>query len=121
MIDTEDAGLRIVLYARVSTEEQREGQSIDSQICELESFARAKGWFLGDVYKDEGWSGSVMARPELDRLRDDARGGRFQAVLINDVDRLARDVAHLGIIKRDLEKQNVRVIFRKLPAEAGPM
>ncbi len=62
-----------------------------------------------------------MARPELDRLRDDARGGRFQAVLINDVDRLARDVAHLGIIKRALEKQNVQVIFRKLPADASPV
>jgi len=62
-----------------------------------------------------------MARPELDRLRDDARGGRLQAVLINDVDRLARDVSHLGVIKRDLERNNVRVIFRKLPSETGPM
>ena len=55
------------------------------------------------------------------RLRDDARAGRFQAVLINDVDRLARDVAHLGIIKRDLEKNNVRIIFRKLPFETSPI
>ena len=62
-----------------------------------------------------------MARPELDRLRDDARAGRFQAVLINDVDRLARDVTHLGVIKRDLEKNNVRVIFRKLPSETSPI
>ena len=73
------------------------------------------------MYKDEGWSGSVILRPALDRLRDDARMGRFQAVLINDVDRLARDVVHLGVIKRDLEKQNVRVIFRKLPSEASPV
>ena len=62
-----------------------------------------------------------MARPALDRLRGDARLGRFDAVLINDVDRLARDVAHLGVIKRDLERQNLRVIFRKFPSEVGPM
>jgi len=43
--------------------------------------------------------------------------GAFQAVLVNDVDRLARDVSHLGIVKRDLESQNVSVIFRKLPGE----
>ena len=105
MPETADAGLRLAIYARVSTEEQREGQTIDSQISELERFAREKGWLIAGTYKDEGWSGGVMERPELDRLRDDAQKGVFDAVLINDVDRLARDVAHLGVIKRDLETQ----------------
>jgi len=121
MKETGAIGLRLAIYTRVSTEEQREGQSIDSQVRELERFSRDKGWIVVEAYKDEGWSGSMMARPELDRLRDDARGGRFQAVLIYDVDRLARDVVHLGIIKRDMEKRNVQVIFRKLPTEASPM
>ena len=112
--------MRLAIYARVSTEEQREGQTIDSQIAELERYARDKAWVVTGIYKDEGWSGGMMARPDLDRLRDDAKGGLFQAALINDVDRLARDVAHLGIIKRDLEKQDVRVIFRKLPSESSP-
>ena len=35
-----EAGLRLAIYARVSTEEQREGQTIDSQIAELERFSR---------------------------------------------------------------------------------
>lgn len=105
MIERKNEALRVAVYARVSTEEQREGQTIDSQVSELERFTSTHGWVLISVYKDAGWSGSITARPELDRLRDDARAGRFQAVLINDVDRLARDVAHLGIIKRDLEKQ----------------
>ena len=115
------AGLRAAVYARVSTEEQKEGQTVDSQVAELEEFAAANGWKVAGAYKDEGWSGSIMARPALDRLRDDARLGRFDAVLINDVDRLARDVAHLGVIKRDLERQNLRVVFRKFPSEVGPM
>ena len=120
MSETADAGLRLAIYARVSTEEQREGQTIDSQISELERFAREKAWLIAGTYKDEGWSGGVMERPELDRLRDDAQKGVFEAVLINDVDRLARDVAHLGVIKRDLEKKGIRVIFRKLPSDASP-
>jgi site-specific DNA recombinase len=110
----------VALYARVSTEEQREGQTIESQVAELERFATGSGWRVANIYKDEGWSGSILARPELDRLRDDASKGLFNAVLFNDVDRLARDVTHLGIIKRDLEKRGVRVIFRKLPAENSP-
>src|SRR5229473_7386146 len=120
MPETADAGLRLAIYARVSTEEQREGQTIDSQISELERFAREKGWLIAGTYKDEGWSGGVMERPELDRLRDDAQKGVFEAVLINDVDRLARDVAHLGVIKRDLERKGIKVIFRKLPSDASP-
>ena len=120
MQTTQTAGLRLALYARVSTDEQRDGQTIDSQISELESFARQKSWQVVGVYKDEGWSGGLIERPELDRLRDNARKALFQAVLINDVDRLARDVAHLGVIKRDLERNNTQVIFRKLPSENSP-
>jgi site-specific DNA recombinase len=112
--------LRAAIYARVSTEEQKEGQTIDSQIAELERFAASQGWQVIDVYKDEGWSGALLARPQLDRLRDDASKGVFHIVLINDVDRLARDVSHLGVVKRDLERHGIQVIFRKLPAEKSP-
>src|SRR5689334_14208320 len=114
MADVPETTYRVAIYARVSTEEQRDGQTIDSQVAELEHFSREKGWPIVGAYRDDGWSGAVMERPELDRLRDDARQGVFDAVVINDVDRLARDVAHLGVIKRDLEKQGVRVMFRKL-------
>lgn len=120
MPETAVAVQRLAIYARVSTEEQREGQTINSQVSELERFAREKAWLIAGVYKDEGWSGGVMERPELDHLRDDARKGMFDAVLINDVDRLARDVAHLGVIKRDLERLGMKVIFRKLPSDTSP-
>jgi site-specific DNA recombinase len=111
---------RVVIYARVSTEEQREGQTIDSQVRELERFANEKSWEIAGVYKDEGWSGSLLGRPELDRLRDDAAQKLFQIALVNDVDRLARDVTHLGVIKRDLERYGVQTVFRKLPTEQSP-
>jgi site-specific DNA recombinase len=116
---------KVVLYARVSSEEQREGQTIDSQVAELKRFAADRTWNIVKIYKDDGWSGSLLARPALDELRDDAGSGEsasgaFDGVLINDVDRLARDVAHLGIIKRDLERRGIAVIFRKLPHENSP-
>ncbi len=120
MQDDQFNNLRVAFYCRVSTEEQREGQTIDSQIAELERFARERKWTVVDVYKDEGWSGSLLARPALDQLRDHAHQGRFDAIVVNDVDRLARDVSHLGIVKRDLESRNVRVVFRKLPGEESP-
>jgi len=120
MSDLQPQNLRVALYARVSTEEQREGQTIDAQIAEIERFAKEKGWMVTGVYKDEGWSGSILARPALDRLRDDATKGLFDAAIVNDVDRVARDVAHLGIIKRDFERKQVHLVFRKLPGETSP-
>ena len=119
-MDTKQEVLRVSLYARVSSDEQKEGHTIDSQIKELRQFAAQREWPVITVYADEAWSGAALARPKLDQLRDDARKGLFDAVIINDVDRLARDVTHLGIIKRDLERSGVRVIFRKIPSENSP-
>lgn len=112
--------IRVALYARVSSDEQREGQTIDSQVAELEHFAKNNGWLIIGTYKDEGWSGAMLARPSLDHLRDLASKKLFDKVIINDVDRLARDVTHLGIIKRDFERHGIQVVFRKLPTENSP-
>jgi len=113
--------MRCAIYCRVSTEEQKEGRTIDSQIRELEDFAKANDHIVVARYIDEGWSGSILNRPELDRLRDKADKGLFDAVLVNDVDRLSRELTHLGIIKKDLEKKNVKLIFKKLPNNGDPI
>jgi len=113
--------MRCAIYCRVSTEEQKEGRTIDSQIRELEDFAQANSHVVTDRYIDDGWSGSILNRPKLDRLRDKADKGLFEAVLVNDVDRLSRELTHLGVIKKDLEKKNVKLIFKKLPNNGDPI
>ena len=120
MLDVLNNKIRVALYCRVSTEEQRQGQTIESQVKELEHFAASQSWVIVGTYKDEGWTGSILARPELDRLRDDASNARFDSVLVNDVDRLARDVAHVRVLKRDFERKGVKLIFRKIPGEESP-
>jgi len=113
--------MRCAIYCRVSTEEQKEGGTIDSQIRELEDFAQANSHIITARYIDDGWSGGILNRPELDRLRDEADKGLFEAVLVNDVDRISRELAHLGIIKKDLEGKNIKLIFRKLPNNGDPI
>lgn len=111
---------KIALYARVSTAEQKEGKNIDSQLQELRLHASQNNWEIFAEYLDEGWSGSLIARPALDQLRNDARENKFEAVLINDLDRLGRDTLLLAVVMRDLEKAGVQVIFRKIPPENSP-
>jgi len=116
-----DKIVQAAIYARVSSEEQREGKTIDSQIKELEDFAKASNYKIIGRYIDDAWSGTILERPELDRLRDDAGKNLFEAVLVNDVDRLSREMLHLGIIKQDLEKKGVKLIFKKLPNSGDPL
>jgi DNA invertase Pin-like site-specific DNA recombinase len=61
----------MVLYARVSTQEQTKGQypSCDSQIEELETYCQAKGWEVYDRIKDEGHRAGTLKRPGLTHLR----------------------------------------------------
>lgn len=92
-MNTGSERLTVALYVRVSSEEQKQGHNIDSQIAELRQFATKSGWPVISAYQDEAWSGAVLDRPALDRLRDDARKSLFDAVLINGVDQLARDVS----------------------------
>jgi DNA invertase Pin-like site-specific DNA recombinase len=91
MIDIENTGQRVAVYARVSAEEQKEVQTINSKAAELEavSLGARDGPSAGST-RMKGGAVAVMERPGWFALRDDAREGYFRAVLINAVDRLAR-------------------------------
>jgi hypothetical protein len=72
-----------VIYARVSSEQQREENTIASQTAALIEFARSqelevpKEW----VFEDEGYSGATLERPNLERVRDLAAEGQIQVVV----------------------------------------
>ena len=85
--------LRAALYARVST--TGHGQDVGLQLDELRQVAAQRGWTVVDDYVDAGVSGAKTSRPALDRLLEDARGGRIDVVAIWKLDRLARSVRHL--------------------------
>jgi putative DNA-invertase from lambdoid prophage Rac len=81
--------MRIVIYARVSTNEQ----SCQMQLRELRDYAAHRGLEVVGEYVDTGWSGANARRPALDRLMRDARMRRFDAVVVWKLDRWGRSVA----------------------------
>ncbi len=83
--------MRCSIYARVSTQEQRERKTIAPQLETLPTYAAAQGWTVMETYTDDGVSGeSIVGRPEFQRLLRDAEDRRFDIVLVSDHDRLAR-------------------------------
>lgn len=80
------------LYMRVST--KGHGQTTDTQAVALREYAERRGFDVIE-YRDEGISGSKDSRPALDRLMKDARGRKFDVVIVARFDRFARSVSHL--------------------------
>jgi site-specific DNA recombinase len=73
---------QVALYARVSTESQARDNTIASQIAALRERIRADGGQLepDHAYIDEGYSGSTLVRPALERLRDAVAAGRVERI-----------------------------------------
>jgi site-specific DNA recombinase len=83
---------RVALYLRVSSEEQRERQTIQTQREFLSEYARVMGLEVVDNYLDDGVLGTIPLeeRSEGKRLLEDARAGKFDTVLVYKLDRLGR-------------------------------
>ncbi len=105
---------RAVIYARVSTERQREKHTIDSQLSVLPEVINQKGYKQTLVpYIDDGISGETIdERPAMIKLLEDAESGLFDAVFVVDIDRLtrARKSIDWEFIKDSLRKGNVKVV-----------
>src|SRR2546428_3822638 len=112
--------MEIAIYARVSTEKQEQQQTIRSQIQELDRYASTNGHTIKLRYVDDGWSGSVLARPALDKLRDDAAKRQFDAVLIHSPDRLARNYVQQELLIEELKKRGAHIIFLNRPLADTP-
>lgn len=85
---------RAVIYARVSTSDQVDGTSLDTQQAWCRAQVNSLGWQFIDDYVDAGLSGADSNRPQWQRLLTDAREGRFDAVFVYDLDRFTRDMLH---------------------------
>jgi site-specific DNA recombinase len=104
------------IYARVSSESQEKQETVQSQILALKEFANQNNYSIVSEYIDNGYSGAMLARPSLDRLRDDADKGLFETVLIHSPDLLARKYVYQELIKIELNRLGVNIVFTNCPA-----
>jgi len=84
------------IYIRVSTQDQAQhGFSLDAQQDALQNYAKALGYEIFKLYKDEGKSAKDMNRPEMINLLRDAEARKFQAIFIYKLDRFSRSLKDL--------------------------
>jgi site-specific DNA recombinase len=105
------------IYARVSSEQQREENTIASQTAALIEFAKShdlevpREW----VFEDEGYSGATLERPGLERVRDLAAEGQIQVMLAYSPDRLSRKYAYQILLIEEFARHGVETVFVKSP------
>jgi site-specific DNA recombinase len=101
------------IYARVSSEQQAQAHTIESQVAELREKVTADGFELIEELEciDEGYSGSTLVRPGLERLRDMVAGGMVDRLYVHSPDRLARRYAYQVLLVDEIRRSGVKVIF----------
>jgi site-specific DNA recombinase len=114
--------IQVAVYARVSTLHQAQTQTIEQQMQRLQTYIKEQGWQLQDehIFRDEGRSGAILNRPDLDKLRDVIRWGQVQRLLITAPDRLARKYVHQMILMEEFTRFGCQVEFLDHPMSDDP-
>ena len=110
------------IYARVSSDKQKEENTVASQTAALVEFARKEGYDVPRewIFEDEGFSGASLVRPGLERVRDLAAEGQLHAVLVYAPDRLSRKYAYQILLIEEFARNGVETVFVKAPRSATP-
>jgi site-specific DNA recombinase len=100
--------IRVVIYARVSTQEQAdEGTSLEHQCEQLRTYCQAQKWQVMGTYVDPGHTGKNADRDGLKNLMSGAKLGLFQKVVVYKLDRLARKLRLLLELEENLKDSGI--------------
>ena len=113
--------MRVAIYARVSSERQEKEHTIGSQLEALRNYAAQNGMEIVEEFTDEGYSGTRLDRPALDRMRDLAERRGFEVLLTYCTDRLARKFVLQALILEEMERFGVKTIFLEGGAADDPL
>lgn len=96
------------IYVRVSTNQQVEGTSLETQIDQCKAAAFERGYQVNPEFiVRDSWTGDEIERPALDGLRAAVASGVLDAVMVYSADRLSRDPVHLLMLLREFTEAGV--------------
>jgi site-specific DNA recombinase len=110
------------IYARVSSERQKEEGTIASQTALLLEYAATRDFVVPQdwIFQDDGYSGSVLARPGLERLRDLVAEGFIETLFVYAPDRLSRKYAYQVLLLEEFSRSGTETIFLKSAGGDNP-
>ena len=101
---------KVALYARVSTDEQAKGFSLSTQLEACREYALGQGYTVEAEFAED-YTGTVLDRPELNKLRELLDEVNINAVIVYDVDRLARKAVYQILLEEELNNRNITIEY----------
>jgi site-specific DNA recombinase len=114
--------LAVAIYARVSSDQQAQAQTIASQVAALRTRVTADDCVLLPEceFLDEGDSGATLVRPSLERLRDLCASGGVERLYVHSPDRLARKYAYQVLLIDEFQRLGIEVVFLNRELSRSP-
>ena len=105
--------MRVVAYARVSTDEQKvSGLGVEAQLHEIGLECKRRGWRLLYQAVDDGVSGKYgVKRPALDQARELCKSGEADVIMALKLDRFARSSRLLAELIDEAAAAPYRLVF----------
>ncbi len=100
------------IYARFSSHNQKD-ESIEQQIAECKLYAKANSLNIVEVYADAAVSGKTDNRTQFQRLKSDAKKGKFAVIIAYKSNRIARNMANALNFENDMDALGIRVTYVK--------
>ena len=102
---------RVILYSRVSTEEQKESRAgLDAQRDRLEAEAAHRGWSEVTWIADEGESAKNLDRPGITRALEMLRAGEASVLCVAKLDRLSRSIVDFAELLKRAEREGWAIV-----------
>lgn len=109
-----DLPLRVTFYARVSTDQDEQLNSLENQVQYYTELIKSKpNWTFVPGYIDEGISGtSTKRRDDFNRMIRDAKAGLFDFIITKEISRFSRSTLDSIKYTQELLEYNVGVFFQ---------
>ncbi len=105
--------IRAAIYARVSSQRQADEHTVDSQLADLQQRIDHDQLTVpeGLQFIDEAYSGAVLQRPALERLRDQIYASTIDRLYVHSPDRLARKYVYQMVLLEEFQRHDCEVVF----------
>ena len=106
---------RVAAYARVSTEQDEQQSSYETQVNFYTNYIQSNpDWEFAGIYSDEGISGTnIKHRDGFNRMIKDALSGKIDLILTKSISRFARNTVDSLVTIRKLKEKGIEVYFEK--------
>lgn len=113
--------LRAAIYCRVSTDEQEENTSLDTQESDCRAYAEKNGYVIVCVFRETFTGALYRERKKLSAIRELIRGHKIDVVVIRTFDRLSRNHTHFAVLVDEMQHYSVELACVKEQVDNSPL